>query len=539
MCVRTVAVATLVAFSAMLLPLDAVAAPKKGRASAPRAQKAKAAPVEAPPVEPAAAAPSAEPPPLSTKYKAVALMPIESTDLGNEALRGIETSLLNEIDERGGMRAVTPRDVVADDASYNLNPKDCGYEDVACLAHAARFARSHMAVVTRVSAFGGVVNLSLRLIDAQTEKEIGRVAEALSDKTDERAAQLHRMTVQLFSPSEYVGTLVVKSDEGGADVYLNDKLVGTTPLKQPLKNLPAGAYILHVSKDGFADLYQFVDVVYNKTTTITASLATNTVTGALAVDSESGFGQVFVVATEPDVEIRIDGEPKGFTPLEGAISQVKAGTRRLSLRRGSGAPLVKELPVEAGARTDVGVIVDEQGNMNAVIVVSRADAPLPIDPSMVGQTTSAGAVTAVSGTMPEPAGHSWAFPAGIAVAGAGAASLIVAGVFAAKVRSDNNQADDYEADLDNGITERNGEAIGGTGGLLDELNNSGESAERNQWIFLGVGGGLLAAGGLLLAADHWHWFGLGQPKPRTPSTNVTVGLVPTLNGGMATLGATW
>lgn len=464
-------------------------------------------------------------------------MPFETSDLSDESLRTIETSLLNEIDEKSGMRAISPRDVTSESATYQLSITQCGHEDVGCIARVARFARAHMAVVTRISAFGGVVSMSLRLVDTQTAKEIGRVAETLSDKEAERASQIHRMTVQLFAPAEYVGTLVVKSDEAGADVYLNDKLVGTTPLKQPLKALPAGAYILHVSKDGFADLYQFVDVVYNKTTTISASLATNTVTGALAVDSESGFGQVFVVATEPDIEVRIDGEPKGFTPLEGSISQVKAGTRKLTLRRGSGPPYVRELPVEVGQRTDVGVTVDAEGNISAIIVVSKPDSPLPIDPSMVGQTSSAGAVTMVSQPTPPPAGHSWAFPAGIATAGVGVASIIVGGVFGARTSSANSDADAFERTLNNDASTQ--EQIAAATAGLNRLNNSGPSDEKKQWIFYGVGAGLVAAGGLMVAADHWHWFGLGQPKPATPSKSVTIGLVPTLNGGMMMLGGSW
>lgn len=541
MCVRTVAVATLVAFCVMLVPRDLLAAPKKGRGQVTRGARVSkpSAPAAAPLADttPPAASTTA-PPALSTKYRAVALMPFTTRDLSDESLRAIETSLLNEIDEKGGMRAVTPRDVITEAATYQLDPAKCGLEDAACIAQVARFARAHLAVVTRISAFGGVVNMSLRLIDTQTAKEIGRVAEALVDKNEERALQLHRMTVQLFAPSEYVGTLIVKSDETGADVYLNDKLVGTTPLKQPLKSLPAGAYILHVSKEGFADLYQFVDVVYNKTTTITASLATNTVTGALAVDSESGFGQVFVVATEPNVEIRIDGEPQGLTPLEGAIAQVKAGTRRLSLRLGSGPPLVRELPVEPGQRTDVGVIVDEQGNMTAVIVVSKADDPLPIDPSMVGQTKAAESVTITQTPVVEPVRHTWAYPAGLATAGVGVAALVVGGVFGAKTHSANSDADQYESILNSTTSTSEERADART--QLAQLNDSGPSSESKQYLFYGIGAGLVVAGGLLVAADHWHWFGLGKPKPKTPETSVNIGLVPNLaGGGMMTLGATF
>ncbi len=244
MCVRTVALATIVSFSASLVSITAQARPvqtvagqqKKAKGKGKRGgQQAQPPPIEAlpePALEaPAPAAPPADlsnPPALSTKYKGVAVLPVSATDVGDEMVRAIEQSLLNEIDEKGGYRAISPRDVASEVSTYQLDADKCAVDDVACFGRVGRFARAHYALVTRLGVFGGTVNISIRLIDTQTAAETSRVADSLSDKADERAAQIHRLAVQLFSPTEYVGTLIIKSDESGADVYLNDKLVGTT-----------------------------------------------------------------------------------------------------------------------------------------------------------------------------------------------------------------------------------------------------------------------------------------------------------------------
>lgn len=535
MWLRTVALATTLA---VLTAPDAGAATKRPAATS-ASKKTKSSKVEAPPtpaleeppkLEPVAATPASGPPTLSTKYRAVAILPLGAEGIGESTERSVEQALINEIEDKSGFRAVSPRDVVSEAATSNLNPAMCASEDMACFAQVARYARAHLAIVTRIAAFGGVVNVSMRLLDTQTGSEVGRVADALSDKADERAAQLHRMSVQLFTPAEYVGTLIVKSDEAGADIYLNDKLVGTTPLKAPLKNLPAGPYILHVTKEGFADVYQFVDVAYNRVATITVSLATNTIAGNIAFGSDTGFGQVYVIAEQPGVEVRIDGEPKGMTPLEGAISSVAAGTRRLSLRKGNAPPLVRELTVEKDKRTDVGVLVKPDGTLEAVVVTSPVGSPLPVDPGL--STPIPGITQAAPAKRSHPV-----FTTGLVVAGLGVATLGVGGIFASQVRSANNQANDYERTIreSDDAAERNDARV-----KLQELNDEGPGKERRQWIALGVGGGLLVTGGLLMAADHWHWFGVGTSGTAMRlDEGWTVGVMPGPGGGMVSLVTPW
>src|SRR5207247_390910 len=143
-----------------------------------------------------------------------------------------------------------------------------------------------------------------------------------------------------------------------ADIYLDDRLVGSTPLLSPLPGLPAGPHILRLSKAGFADLNQFVDVVYQRNSTVTVDLANNTIAGLIVeVESKTGFGSLYVACSQDGVEIRVDGEPKGQTPLGKPIEKIAAGRRRVSMRKEGFTAYSQEVDIKANRRLDLGVVI--------------------------------------------------------------------------------------------------------------------------------------------------------------------------------------
>lgn len=497
-------------------------------------------PLEPPP--PALPSPPALP---AGKQRVVALLPFEATGIDDDLLHAIEGSLLNEIDEKRGYRAVSPRDVQAEISAYGLDATTCAGE-ARCLATAGRYARAHLAIATRVAAFGGTINVSMRLIDTQSATESGRVAEPLADEPDERAQALHRLTVQLLTPDQYVGGLVIKSPEAGADIYLNDKLVGVTPLKKPLQRLPAGPYILRVSKEGFSDLYQFVDVTYKRSSTITVDLANNTIAGLInPVESATGFGSLFVYSRTPGLEIRVDGEPRGTTFLAAPITQVPAGTRRISMRKEGMEPLIQEIEVVADKRTDVG-LGDGPGGMTVVATrVIDAAAALPDRPELI-IAQAAQPVDAPRSLPPAPRQDGWLFMGGLAVGGAGGLALIVGGYYGRRVVAYGTEAKELrDALLENSYTsarERQQDREAFT--RINETD--GPNAQRNHLIALGAGVGLLAIGGGMVLADIYGWLGGGAGEPATDGADgagggsaLRWGIAPGAGGGQAILELDW
>jgi len=68
------------------------------------------------------------------------------------------------------------------------------------------------------------------------------------------------------------GILSLKCDAFGATVYLDDKLIGTTPIGSIIGNLMAGEHLMKVSKPGYADWIQRVAIVKDQLTQVEVNL---------------------------------------------------------------------------------------------------------------------------------------------------------------------------------------------------------------------------------------------------------------------------
>ena len=495
------------------------AKPKKTEAQPEAASGAAATPT--PPAAPQPPVPRVlpDPRPLPKGYKAVAVLPLLGIDAPFEIIQEVEHRLLDEVDETQGMRSIAPGDVRADTTLIGLDPDKCEGE-VACLARAGRYAGGHLAIETRVMGLGGALSVSLRLVDAENAAELGRVAEPMSDDPTIRAAELHRYAVQLLTPGVYVGSLRLKSSQDGADVYLDDKRIGATPINEPLKGLRAGPHILRISKTGFADLYQFVDVVYNRTATVEVDLSTNTLVGVLVeTESQSGVGQLYVAATEAGLEVRIDGEPRGTTILNGPIANVPAGKRRISVRKPGFEPVVREIEIAAGRRTDVSVT--RVGTLLVAVSVEIVDAAAPL-PSGIVAGTPAGALGAGSTI---PLERSWRFGGGLGVAAAGLVGLAVGAYGASRVSSLNADTRSTIAGLTTtssgayacanlGLTECQARST-----KLRSLASDAGRAETLEAVGFAAGGALLVTGGALVLWDLVRTGGAATgPRPGTVLT---------------------
>jgi hypothetical protein len=513
----------------------------KARKAEPEASEPPAVSAPAPvlPVvqEPAPAASSAipanlpPPPALPPKYRAVAVLPVQGQDVPEEIVRGLEQSLLSEVDETEGMRAVSPQDIKTDLSNVGIDAALCQGQ-IACLAKAGRYARAHLTLDAKIAAIGGTLSVSMRLIDTEKATETGRVADPVSEDAKERAQEVHRMAVQLLAPETYIGSLTLQVSAAAAEVYLDDKLVGTTPLKGPLEGLRAGPHILRVAKPGFADVNQFVDVVYKRNATVSIDLANNTIGGLIVeVESKTGFGAMWLAANVPGVEIRIDGEPKGLTPLSGAIVKVAAGRRRVSFRGQKMAPQVQELEIKPNTRLDIAVTVNGDKIVLTKQIEATPDAPTPSYEDMVGVAPPTAVVVATT-VAPASWAPGWRFYSGIVAGGLAVLGLGGGSYFGNRVSATTDEADhlrkEYEAKVTSlaGTTEFNRArdicretAKDGTctSGILADRDKTGRTAQRREFLAFGAGGVMaIAAVGLVL------WDITSVPSTPAAQTNVTV-----------------
>jgi hypothetical protein len=121
------------------------------------------------------------------------------------------------------------------------------------------------------------------------------------------------------------GRLLVRSTPSGAQVYVNGRRRGTTPLA--MRDLAPGTYTLRVSREGFADSSRRVTVSASGARDVSVRLAARTpprpatFTGTLYVDSRPRGARVL-----------LDGKEIGTTPMQ--LGEVRAGAHvvRLELK---------------------------------------------------------------------------------------------------------------------------------------------------------------------------------------------------------------
>ncbi|MBW2732913.1 MAG: PEGA domain-containing protein [Deltaproteobacteria bacterium] len=143
--------------------------------------------------------------------------------------------------------------------------------DVSCLAKAGRLLGVDRIISGNVGGLGDSYVVNLKLVDVSREKEVRRVQESISGDPNQLIEAVRVAAYGLVAPERLRGSLIVLANVAGAAVYLDGKLVGRTPL--PLqRNLPAKESQLRVSKGGFTDALQKVQIRFQKMAQVVVTL---------------------------------------------------------------------------------------------------------------------------------------------------------------------------------------------------------------------------------------------------------------------------
>ncbi len=131
------------------------------------------------------------------------------------------------------------------------------------------------------------------------------------------------------------GSISISSQPGEADVYLDNGMVGRTPLS--LARFPAGHHTLQVTKDGYCDFNDSLDVV-----------AGSEVTRTVRLDSACGF----VVRSIPDsAAVYVQDLYIGKTPL--TINIRKPGWATIKISKRDYALYQKNVLLEPGRTANI------------------------------------------------------------------------------------------------------------------------------------------------------------------------------------------
>lgn len=182
-------------------------------------------------------------------------------------------NLVSEQLSKGSVRVIGPGEsarLLRDRGGSD--PSSCG-SDSACLRKLAETLDARWVVALGVGSFGEIFSLELRAVDRQEPSGAQTVSstyaapgpdweQALSDGLQRIVPKrlLHRR-----------GELQVRSEAHGAELRLNDLPAGTLPLQSPLR-LPAGEYVVELSRDGFSSARETVRIDAGEVTEVRLAL---------------------------------------------------------------------------------------------------------------------------------------------------------------------------------------------------------------------------------------------------------------------------
>jgi hypothetical protein len=142
-----------------------------------------------------------------------------------------------------------------------------------CLSMVGRRLGAREVLLLAVSQLGDVV-MALQRIDVGSQRVLGRYADSIvSGQTVDEARMLGWLQ-QLYPPETFkrYGQIRISTDVSGAQVYVNAKARGKTPLPAPLQVLAPGNYRLLIEKDKFVPFQASIRVMPDTLVEVTAPL---------------------------------------------------------------------------------------------------------------------------------------------------------------------------------------------------------------------------------------------------------------------------
>jgi hypothetical protein len=138
-----------------------------------------------------------------------------------------------------------------------------------------------------VGGLGEEWTMDLKLLDGKTGAEVRRESASLPPDEKGRVSMLDELVIRLLLPRQWGGGLALEVPVQGARVFLDGKMVATTPLSEPLLGLSPGKHILLINKEGYGEFSKFIFIRYNQVAKLKVDLTSATVTGLLYEDNSA------------------------------------------------------------------------------------------------------------------------------------------------------------------------------------------------------------------------------------------------------------
>ncbi len=223
---------------------------------------------------PALAQPAGAPAP-PTIGRSIAVLGFDALGMDADRVARLETLFRMELERLAGTPSPSPREIAR--ALRGTTLARCGGENP-CLAAIGKKLAVEVVVTGNVAQLGDSHIINIKAIDAVTGKELRRIkSDPLRGTPDELIDAVRVAAYRLLAPERLLGSVTVLADIAGAEVRLDGRPVGKTPLPRAIERIPLGKHRLEVVADGYSPFADQVEVRFQKTTRVLVTLAAEAV----------------------------------------------------------------------------------------------------------------------------------------------------------------------------------------------------------------------------------------------------------------------
>src|ERR1700689_4087607 len=231
-------------------------------------------------------------------------------------------------------------------------------------------------ILFNVGALEKLLTHYARAVDAW-EKELREGAGKLSPSEAGEA----RSSIAIVQ--QFVTTIDVAANETDATLFIDDYPVGKTPFAAPVK-IDVGKRVVRLSKDGFVDAVQTIDVASGARTPLTFTLEPKNKTALVSV----------TVGGAPSATVFIDGKDMGPAPFKGDL---RAERHTIEARSPGFVTVGQTVDVLYKQPMSLVLSLSQERHEGRLKVTGPDGAEIAVDEHRVGSGTGGGVVSTTGG----------------------------------------------------------------------------------------------------------------------------------------------
>ncbi|MBL9017187.1 MAG: PEGA domain-containing protein, partial [Myxococcales bacterium] len=189
----------------------------------------------------------------------IAVWRFDALGIEPELVARLETLFRMELGRLSKVPLPSRRDI---ERAITADQQQCTGEEK-CLAAIGKKLGVDIVITGTVGAMGSDYVLNIKAVEVATAKQVQRIqSDPLRGSPDELIEGVRVAAYKLLAPNQLHGSLQVQTDIVGAEVRLDDKLIGKTPLPNlgVVTKLSLGKHTLRVQAPGYDPFDDEIDV---------------------------------------------------------------------------------------------------------------------------------------------------------------------------------------------------------------------------------------------------------------------------------------